>query len=724
MHLKSFTRKLRLLTIIFPLIALAGCWGNGSGPSSTNDSRPPLPPPPPLRDSAVDGGFEPSDETGMPNAVNGNSGGCGAGNLGAWPYFNCNFVTSTLGPSSAPVSHDVPGTQSLIQFGIDAGAENSIVALEGDKVEVTVYAMSWEPDPFNNLAIVVLSFWDQPGGRTGGGNELGTVERTAGSGVVGDFDFTLLPQDGAELSDWTEITFSATAPPGTMSAQVLLIHILLDTTPNTGAIYWDDLSLKSFGGDAVDPEPEPDYQLIWFDEFDLDGEPSPNNWTMETGYGDNDSGWGNDEWQFYTDLPENVRVESGNLVIDALCEEDDPVDPEPRAPLVDGGFEPPGTDDASAADQACLGGVLAGSAWDCFNNNFVTANDGPNSGPVSHDPGGNQSLKQFGVDGDATNTIEAAEGDTVDLSAWAMNWVGDPFKNFALLQLTFWDGPNGSGNRVGNLIEAYADAGGLNPNATDLSVVQDGADVSDWTEMSLSAVAPAGTQSAQVLLRHINFGSGGGSIYWDDVSLIATPPVVPSVCGGKRDGSITSARINTSGKFDFKFGKVEARIQVPVGTGASLAFWMLGANFPDVGWPFSGEVDIMEVFSKGSDEFTTSFAMHWCDEDKQTDPAVCFPQDQGWTFVASKKSLFPESLGDDFHVYSAVWDEDRIVGKIDGQTYFTQAIAVDTMDEFLKEFFLILNVAIGGTLGGAPDATTPWPQRMLVDWVRVYQEVP
>ena len=63
-----------------------------------------------------------------------------------------------------------------------------------------------------------------------------------------------------------------------------------------------------------------------------------------------------------------------------------------------------------------------------------------------------------------------------------------------------------------------------------------------------------------------------------------------------------------------------------------------------------------------------------------------------------------------------------VVGKIDGIPYFYLPIDPATMDEFLEEFFMILNVAIGGTLGGAPDASTPWPQTMLVDYVRVYQE--
>lgn len=202
----------------------------------------------------------------------------------------------------------------------------------------------------------------------------------------------------------------------------------------------------------------------------------------------------------------------------------------------------------------------------------------------------------------------------------------------------------------------------------------------------------------------------------------------PSNCA-KRNGTITSARINTLNKFAFKYGKVEARIKPPVGKGAWSAFWMLGKKFPFTGWPFSGEIDIVEIFTGQSNEYTTHFTLHWCNENNQ-DPSnlgSCFPQNNGWTYISQSKVDFGESLGDDFHLFSAEWSEDRIIGKIDGIPYFSLAIDPDTMDEFLEEFFMILNVAIGGNLGGAPFtgpfAFTPWPQTMLVDYVRVYQEV-
>ncbi|MGD8236693.1 MAG: glycoside hydrolase family 16 protein, partial [Chromatiales bacterium] len=88
-------------------------------------------------------------------------------------------------------------------------------------------------------------------------------------------------------------------------------------------------------------------------------------------------------------------------------------------------------------------------------------------------------------------------------------------------------------------------------------------------------------------------------------NLIITARCDSGICG-VRDGSITSARITTKDKFEFRYGKAEARIRVPEGKGTWPAFWMLGANFPDTPWPFSGEIDIMEVFQGASSDINTT----------------------------------------------------------------------------------------------------------------------
>ena len=197
----------------------------------------------------------------------------------------------------------------------------------------------------------------------------------------------------------------------------------------------------------------------------------------------------------------------------------------------------------------------------------------------------------------------------------------------------------------------------------------------------------------------------------------------PTTPCGVRDGTITSARITTEGKFSFKYGRVEARIKPPVGRAAWPAFWALGANLDSVGWPKSGEIDFLEVHNYWSNERTAHFSMHWCDESQQTD-AACYPE--GWVYTTDYVTG-PTSLGDDFHIFEAEWDETRMIGKVDGVVHFNQAIDPATMEEFLREHFLIFNVAMGGTLGSnglPPDGTETFPQTMLVDYVRVYELEP
>ncbi|MCF7910959.1 MAG: glycoside hydrolase family 16 protein [Candidatus Cloacimonetes bacterium] len=180
---------------------------------------------------------------------------------------------------------------------------------------------------------------------------------------------------------------------------------------------------------------------------------------------------------------------------------------------------------------------------------------------------------------------------------------------------------------------------------------------------------------------------------------------------GKRDGSITSARVNTKDKFSFKFGKVKARIKPPSGMGMWPAFWMLGNSYDTIGWPQCGEIDIMEMSPIYHNDNTTMFTLHWWNE------AGEYHDSDG----AARELSY--SLTDDYHIYELEWDEQRVIGKIDDITYFVRAIDPAGMDEFLRKFFLIFNVAVGGNLGGSPDETTQWNQSMYVDWVHVYQPV-
>ena len=174
---------------------------------------------------------------------------------------------------------------------------------------------------------------------------------------------------------------------------------------------------------------------------------------------------------------------------------------------------------------------------------------------------------------------------------------------------------------------------------------------------------------------------------------------------GGRD--YTSARITTQNKFDFKYGRIEARIKLPYGQGIWPAFWMLGANFSSVGWPSCGEIDIMEMVGGGGRENTCHSTIHW---DNNGDHAA----------YGESYSLSSGTFADDFHIFSVEWDAQRIRGLVDGTQYFVADITPAGLSEFQENFFIILNVAVGGNWPGSPDATTEFPQTMEVDYIRVY----
>ncbi|MEV0998371.1 discoidin domain-containing protein [Nonomuraea sp. NPDC050202] len=174
----------------------------------------------------------------------------------------------------------------------------------------------------------------------------------------------------------------------------------------------------------------------------------------------------------------------------------------------------------------------------------------------------------------------------------------------------------------------------------------------------------------------------------------------------------TSARMNTGTKFHFTYGRVEARIKVPKGNGLWPAFWMMGADFlTGRPWPYNGEIDIMEVLGK---DVKTSYS------------TVHAPAYNGGGGVGSPYTL-PDGAdySGDFHVWAAHWDSKGIVYTLDGRTVFT--ISKDQVEQtrgpwiFDHPFYIILNLAVGGDWPGPPNAATPFPSRMFVDYVRVYR---
>ncbi|MBT8115828.1 MAG: glycoside hydrolase family 16 protein [Arenicella sp.] len=176
----------------------------------------------------------------------------------------------------------------------------------------------------------------------------------------------------------------------------------------------------------------------------------------------------------------------------------------------------------------------------------------------------------------------------------------------------------------------------------------------------------------------------------------------------------SSARLHTARKQTWQYGKIAARIQLPYGEGLWPAFWMLGANIDENGgdtpWPQSGEIDILELYGSKNDAVVEA-NIHYADQ-----------SDAHAMMGAASFRLEQGKFADNFHVFELEWDESKIAWLVDGEEYASADISADEFSEFHKEFFILLNIAVGGTYAGRPDATTPFPQYMYTDWVRVYEK--
>jgi beta-glucanase (GH16 family) len=171
----------------------------------------------------------------------------------------------------------------------------------------------------------------------------------------------------------------------------------------------------------------------------------------------------------------------------------------------------------------------------------------------------------------------------------------------------------------------------------------------------------------------------------------------------------TSARLTTKGTVTVGRSRVEARIKVPEGQGIWPAFWLLGADIDDVGWPTCGEIDILET--KGDDTQTVITTVHG-------------PGYSGGEGVGTSTVLADTSASDDFHVYAVDIDDGHLVWWVDDRRVHTVRIGDlpgGTAWAFDNDFFIILNVAVGGNFLDPPDDSTPFPADLVVDYVRVYE---
>jgi beta-glucanase (GH16 family) len=174
----------------------------------------------------------------------------------------------------------------------------------------------------------------------------------------------------------------------------------------------------------------------------------------------------------------------------------------------------------------------------------------------------------------------------------------------------------------------------------------------------------------------------------------------------KEGNSYTSTKITTKDKKIFQYGRMEARAKLPVGHGIWPAFWMLGQNISQVGWPKSGEIDILEYI--GREPHMVFTTLH--------------TQDSHGNSINTKKTSFP-NIEEGFHVFALDWTKDKMDFFVDDVLVYTfqPEIKNENTWPFDKPFYFILNVAIGGNFGGPAVDDTILPQDFIVDYIKVYQ---
>lgn len=175
----------------------------------------------------------------------------------------------------------------------------------------------------------------------------------------------------------------------------------------------------------------------------------------------------------------------------------------------------------------------------------------------------------------------------------------------------------------------------------------------------------------------------------------------------RKDGDrYTSTRITTAGKKEFQYGRIEARAKLPQGQGIWPAFWMLGSNIKQVGWPKCGEIDILEFIGKVPHQIFTS--IHTQESHGQT--------------INTMKTLFP-TIEEGFHVYAIEWDVKQIAFLVDDQQVYVYQPAIQNENNwpFAQPFYILVNMAIGGNFGGPEVNDAIFPQQFAIDYIKVYQ---
>jgi beta-glucanase (GH16 family) len=173
------------------------------------------------------------------------------------------------------------------------------------------------------------------------------------------------------------------------------------------------------------------------------------------------------------------------------------------------------------------------------------------------------------------------------------------------------------------------------------------------------------------------------------------------------DGNrVTSARLTTKDRLSFGYGRAEARLRLPRGAGMHPAFWLLGTDIDAVGWPRSGELDVVETVAEAN--FIHSGAIG--------------PEPDGTEYKLAGTVPIDPAFVDGFHTYWVQREPGVITMGVDDRTttvFRAADLPAGNQWVFDKPFFLVLNVAVGGRWPGPADDSTPFPAVMTVDWVRV-----
>lgn len=211
------------------------------------------------------------------------------------------------------------------------------------------------------------------------------------------------------------------------------------------------------------------------------------------------------------------------------------------------------------------------------------------------------------------------------------------------------------------------------------------------------------------------FGNGELQIYTPDNLKVSKGHLIITAKqkGLFKKKKYTSARINTEGKVSVKYGRIDFRARLPQGKGIWPALWMMGDSKKEISWPGCGEIDVVEL--RGSKPYRICGTVHYqnISGNHQYPKAGCYDLETG-------------NFSDDFHTFSLIWEESRLIWLVDNIPFYevksTELNMNPESGQFNQGFFILINLAVGGRYDGNPDKKTKFPQQLEVDYVRAYEK--